>query len=89
MDALAPEPRPLDAICAAAREAAWLVEHGAHEWEKHKLLEEAGEEVVDAWAYVQHQPNSQSMPWLKEALLTQLAALHQAVQAAPLAEDLL
>jgi len=37
---------------AAARQAAWLAEHGQHEWERHDLVAEALEEAVDGWAYV-------------------------------------
>ena len=37
---------------AQKRRDEWLQEHGSHEWEKHNLLEEALEEVADAYNYI-------------------------------------
>lgn len=37
---------------AEKRREKWLQEHGSHEWEAHNLLEEALEELADAWNYM-------------------------------------
>ena len=38
---------------AASRREKWLAEHGAHEWEKHDLIQEAMEELADAYNYIE------------------------------------
>jgi len=37
---------------ANAKEQKFLMEHGAHEWTKHDLIQEASEEIVDAFSYI-------------------------------------